>query len=65
MTSAIEVGVYGGCVQWVRGMPIDAEVRVNDYDIDGVDTGIISADNEGHPCVVIIYRGSDNCEATV
>lgn len=58
--ATIEVGVYGGLVQWVRGIPGDLELRVYDYDIDGVDTGVVSSDTDGNPCVTVIYRGSGN-----
>lgn len=64
MPSVIEVGVYGGLVQWVRGIPRDLKVKVHDYDVDGVDKGIISSDSDGNPCVVVTYKGSEQCQDT-
>ena len=58
-SGVIEVGVYGGLVQWVKGIPQDLEVKVRDYDVDGTDPGLISRDQEGNRCVVVIYRGCD------
>ena len=60
MDGVIEIGVYGGMVQWVRGIPSNVEVRVHDYDIDGVDPEAIASDGEGNPCVVAIYEGHDD-----
>jgi len=45
-------------VQWIRGIPTNVEVRVYDYDVDGVDPGAIASDGEGNPCVVAIYEGT-------
>lgn len=59
-TRAIEVGVYGGCVQWVRGVPKGVDVKVNDYDIDGVDEDIIGMDADGHRCITVIYEGGED-----
>lgn len=56
----VEIGVYGGLVKWVRGIPKDLEVRVHDYDIDGVESGIISSDTDGNPCVVVTYKGQSD-----
>lgn len=61
MAGVIEVGVYGGLVQWVRGIPKELEVRVHDYDVDGVDSGIISSDRDGSSCVVVTYKSSNEC----
>jgi len=33
----IRVGVHGGVVQWVEGIPEGVEVKVFDYDTYGVD----------------------------
>jgi hypothetical protein len=56
----IEVGVYGGLVQWVRGIPKGVDVRVHDFDVDGVDDGIISRDSDGNACVVVVYEGGED-----
>jgi len=60
MTQTIRVGVHGGLVQWVEGVPEGVEVQVLDYDTDGVDDGLLSADGAGNPCVVAIYAGEES-----
>jgi hypothetical protein len=66
MVCIIEVGVYGGCVQWIRGIPEGVEVQVNDYDIDGVDRDRLSSDDNGRSCIIVTYASSsqDDQEAT-
>ena len=41
-------------------VPEGIEVHVFDYDTDGVDDGLLSADYSGNACVVAIYS-SEHC----
>lgn len=58
----IRIGVYGGVVQWVKDIPDGVEVQVFDYDTDGVDEELLSADYSGNACVVALYTG-EQCAA--
>lgn len=60
----IRVGVYGGLVQWVQDVPEGIEVRVFDYDTDGVDDGLLSKDDGGNACVVATYAGEQRSART-
>ena len=43
----ITVGIYGGLVQWVQGIPEDVRVVVHDYDVDGSDADDLACDANG------------------
>lgn len=47
-------------MQRVLDVPEGIEVHVFDYDTDGVDDGLLSADYSGNACVVAIYS-SEHC----
>ena len=43
----ITVGVEGGVVQWIQGIPRGIRVVVHDYDVDGADKEELSKDENG------------------
>ena len=47
----ITVGVYGGLVQWIKGIPPNICVVVRDYDIDGAEPDCLTKDEDGSACV--------------
>jgi len=53
----ITVGVYGGLVQWIQGIPDDVRVVVHDFDIDGVED--LSRDEQGQQCVESVWEESE------
>jgi hypothetical protein len=55
----ITVGVYGGLVQWIQGIPDNVRVVVHDFDIDGVDAKHLSRDEQGQECVESIWEKED------
>ncbi len=55
VTKTIRVGVYGGMVQWVEGVPEGVVVQVFDYDTDGVNEKRLKADECGKPCMIAVY----------
>ena len=56
----ITVGVYGGLVQWIQGIPEDVRVVVRDYDIEGVDARDLSRDEGGDECVESVWEKEDS-----
>lgn len=55
----ITVGVHGGLVQWIQGIPENVRVVVRDYDVEGVDSADLSQDVEGHHCAKSIWESED------
>lgn len=55
----ITVGVYGGLVQWIQGIPADVRVVVQDYDVEGMEAGDLSLDAEGHACAKSVWEHDD------
>ena len=55
----ITVGVHGGLVQWIQGIPEDVRIVVHDYDIKGVDAQDLSLDAEGNHCVQSVWEHED------
>lgn len=55
----ITVGVHGGLVQWIQGIPEDVRVVVQDYDVEGVDTKDLSQDVEGNHCAQSVWEHED------
>ena len=55
----ITVGVHGGLVQWIQGIPEDVRIVVHDYDIEGVDAQDLSLDAEGNHCVQSVWEHED------
>ena len=47
----ITVGVYGGLVQWIKGIPKNICVMVRDYDVNGAEPDCLIKDEEGSACV--------------
>jgi hypothetical protein len=55
----ITVGVYGGVVQWIQGIPEDVRAVVHDFDIEGIDTERLPRDERGQDCVESIWEASE------
>lgn len=55
----VTVGVCGGLVQWVQGIPHDVRVVVHDYDIDSVDAKDLSRDEDGNGCVESVWEDEE------
>jgi len=55
----ITVGVYGGLVQWIQGIPKDVRVVVHDFDIDGSDAEHLSRDEQGQQCAESVWEESE------
>lgn len=55
----ITVGVHGGLVQWIQGIPEDVRVVVQDYDVESTDTADLSQDAEGSPCAKSVWERED------
>ena len=55
----ITVGVYGGLVQWIQGIPKDVRVVVHDYDIDSVGAEDLVRDENGDPCVESVWESEE------
>lgn len=56
----ITVGVYGGIVQWIQGIPEDVRIVVHDYDIDGAEDRVLSRDENGDKCVEAVWEKEDS-----
>ena len=57
--AVIKVGVSGGLVQWITGIPQDVQVLVFDYDVDGIADERLNRDDEGNRCIIAIYEATD------
>ncbi len=55
----ITVGVYGGMIQWIQGIPEDVRVVVRDYDIEGADPDDLSHDAEGNECIEGVWEANE------
>jgi len=55
----ITVGVYGGLVQWIKGIPEGICVVVRDYDVDGTEPDCLTKDEEGSTCVESRWKSED------
>jgi hypothetical protein len=51
----IAIGVSGGLIQWVKGIPDDVRIVVFDYDIESVDARDLDVDENGEVCVRSIW----------
>lgn len=56
---AVTIGVHGGLVQWIQGIPKEVRVVVHDFDIDGVDAEYLSRDEQGQQCVESAWEESE------
>ncbi len=59
---AITVGVYGGVIQWIQGIPKDVRVVVYDYDIEGAGPEDLSQDDEGNECIEAVWEANATLE---
>lgn len=55
----ITVGVHGGLVQWIQGIPEDVCIIVRDYDVDGCDEADLTTDPNGDKCVESVWEKED------
>jgi hypothetical protein len=55
----ITVGVYGGMIQWIQGIPEDVRVVVYDYDIEGAGPEDLSQDAEGNQCIEAVWEANE------
>ena len=55
----LDIYLEGGIIQDMKS-DYDIDVRIFDYDIDGVDEEAVSQDNDGNRCVIIEW----NCKGS-
>ncbi len=55
----ITVGVYGGLVQWIQGIPADLRIVVRDYDVEGADEEDLTTDENGDKCAESVWETED------
>lgn len=56
----ITIIIKGGAAQWVEGLRKNdsIEIRVKDYDTDGVDTSVLNYDEHGDSYQLLIFDPS-------
>ena len=55
----ITIGLEGGLIQWIEGIPEDVRVVVQDYDIEVAGVNAVAEDKDGQKCIISTWENDE------